>query len=118
MKNPNWTWPSLNAWLLIAFSAIGNDNLSAGVAIGNWMIDGRSSKFVCVDKVFWKKHKNFRGYHLRIRQSGTLGEAFNEFLCMHPIMKCGVETNEQSQVHMVMCEWLFHFVSFCSCYHV
>ena len=40
VKNPNWPWPSLNGWLLIVFSAKGDDKLSAGVAIGNWMIDG------------------------------------------------------------------------------
>ena len=85
---------ALNAWLLIVSSANGDDKLSAGVAIGNWMIDGKSSEFVYMDKVFWNKHKIIRGYHLGIREFGTLHSTFNQFLAMHPIMKCGVETSQ------------------------
>ena len=94
VKNPKWSWPSLNAWLLIVFSSKFDEKLSAGVAIGNWMIDGKSSEFVYMDKVFWNKHKIVRGYYLKIREFGTIHGTFNQFLGMHPIMKYGVDANE------------------------
>ena len=52
LKNKNFSWPSLNAWLLVIFNQHDSDKLSAGVAIGNWMIDGKSSDFVYMDNLF------------------------------------------------------------------